>query len=58
MKPTENRALAEQRALAARVRLWRDGLLMREAIASVALSRVEDGTNDREDESEEPHDGR
>lgn len=62
MKPTPNRALAEQQALVEKLRRYllrhRGDLLLREAIASVRLSRVEDGTKDRDDESEEPRDGR
>ena len=53
MKPTESRALAEQQALRDKLRGFHNLLLMREAIASAALSRVEDGTDDRDDEPEE-----
>jgi hypothetical protein len=58
MKATTNRALAEQQAVRDKLRGFRDTLLMREAVASAKLSEVEAGTADRNDEPEEPRDGR
>jgi hypothetical protein len=57
MRPTTNRVLAERRTLVEKLRRYllrhRGELLMREAVASARLSRVEveDGTDDRADES-------
>ena len=50
MMPTENRALAEARAVRIKLRGFHDILLMREAICSVRLSRLDDWTDESDDD--------